>query len=704
MDKLPAELLILISDHLDFESLRSWVLTAKRYNAALTDELYPSAVRRDEETYGHPIYLVLAAFYNQVNAFTKLLTQTKDISSPDIDFSNIPILIREMNEERAGPMSHRDQLHAFYEAGLEWRRGPAKTSLLQILCFFGHEELVRIALAHGASVTVFDRWGRTALHAAIGPRECDLELVNLLIAAGADVNATCNRSDVYGDELDELSATPMELAIHGHCSAIVEVLVREGAGVRVFPLLPIPDRFAVLALAAMCGDARSVRFILNAGDFDIPDLTKALSSAARNTHLAVARMLLDAGASLSYDALRSAASADNLAVLRLLIDVGADPTQVNERGETVLWAVSSLEAALILLERAPSLATVEDRDGNTCLHSSLHRPSWNLFTSDKSKALVFTLIEYGARFHGGWDDVREVLLLFATSNRLGDSPTHKPNFTKLLVGMNFNVKSVMDQGLSVLQRLFRDDHKDEDFKGPDRGHASLVEYLLHAGADVSIRSPDCDTTALLDALKAGYWEAVLVLMDAGILRFASPSEIHKAFHIAVSYRLPEVFSRIHAFRPGFNVSCACLKCNLSHDETLLHVSVSRALSRHKHIEGFVRMLGCIMLGYYDVTVGEVGGDPRPLEELRTDRRGELEFVRALCRTGAYSLSARNKRGLTAFDLVRATGPELPWDEIASQLSQLKDGERPSILSWAAGDDHLDVSGLADMFGGGDWQI
>jgi hypothetical protein len=173
MDKLPAELLILIADHLDFASLRSWIMTSRQYNTALTDELYPKAVRHDDETYGHPVYLVIAAFYNQVDAFTKLLARTKDISSPDIDVSKIPLLGWGMNEERAGPMWNQDRRHAFYDLGRAWRYGPAETSLLQILCFLGREELVRLALARGADVTVFDGWGRTALHAAIGPRERD---------------------------------------------------------------------------------------------------------------------------------------------------------------------------------------------------------------------------------------------------------------------------------------------------------------------------------------------------------------------------------------------------------------------------------------------------------------------------------------------------------------------------------------------------
>jgi hypothetical protein len=519
-------------------------------------------------------------------------------------------------------------------------------------------------------------------------------LVNLLIGAGADVNATYSRWCEY--EGDQQSATPMEVAIRGHYSAIVEALARERAGVGV-PLTP-PDRSAVLQLAAECGDARSVRYLLDAGNFDVPDFTKALPGAARNTDPSVARMMLDAGALPSYDALRLAAFADNVAILRLLLDVGADPTQVDERGETVLWAVRSPEAALMLLERAPKLATVEDRDGKSCLHSRIHLPSWHRVVSDKSTAVIVTLIEYGARYHPGWNGMIEVLLLFAESNRLGDSPTHKLNFMKLLIGMDFDVKMVTGEGISVLHRLFRR-HGGDDYVDTDGVHANLVEYLLDAGADVSLRSSDRGTTALLDCLNSGYWEAALILMDADILRFASASEIHEAFHIAVNQRLPAVFSRLLASRPDFIVSCPCLKCQRWSDATLLHVCVSQALSYHKHIEGYVRMLGCILLGYYDVTVREVGGDPSPLEELRTQPRGLLEFIRVLCRTGADAISVRNKRGLTAFDLVRATGPELPWDEIASQLSQLKDGDRPSRLNWAAGDDYSDVGGLADMFGG-----
>lgn len=82
-------------------------------------------------------------------------------------------------------------------------------------------ELIRIILENGiVDVNDTDSIGWTALHCASG--HFSLELVKLLIEAGADVNARTNEGDV-----------PLLVAISNHSKRISKFLIEAGADVNI---------------------------------------------------------------------------------------------------------------------------------------------------------------------------------------------------------------------------------------------------------------------------------------------------------------------------------------------------------------------------------------------------------------------------------------------------------------------------------------
>ena len=236
----------------------------------------------------------------------------------------------------------------------------------------GDSDAVRAIVAEPSTdVNGTEADGATALHwAAHGD---DLDLVNLLIGAGADVTAA-NR---YGVQ-------PIALAAENGNAAILEALLDGGADANA----SLPGGETVLMTAARNGDAEAVRLLLVRGaDPSARDefrgQTALMWAAARNNAAAV-HALAELGADVhartetggrapsgssmfyaphptGFTALMFAARAGHLDATRVLVEAGADVNETLSDGQSALvvaLANANWELADWMLDRGadPNLA------------------------------------------------------------------------------------------------------------------------------------------------------------------------------------------------------------------------------------------------------------------------------------------------------------------------------------------------------------
>lgn len=195
-------------------------------------------------------------------------------------------------------------------------------------------EAVKMLLANGYDVNSHSKdWGETALTTAL--RKYDKEMCELLIAAGADVNAVnCEN----GTALHEYGC----LCAHtGHLD-VCKVLIDAGADVNIKNLLGRTP----LHLACIEGRANLAAMYIEAG-------------ADVNA--------LDNG---EWTPLHEAASKGSLACVKLLAENGADFDAFSRSGYTILHCAvrSNSEATVSFVLRFASNIEAETRHGETALN------------------------------------------------------------------------------------------------------------------------------------------------------------------------------------------------------------------------------------------------------------------------------------------------------------------------------------------------
>ena len=173
---------------------------------------------------------------------------------------------------RGAPVNHQSKLHS---------------SPLHIASFYGHLDVVQTLLKAGASCTA-NEIGLTALHYVSENVQCNVRVIEQLIAAGANVNAV---PPSYG--------TPLHRAVDHDSVDAVRTLLKAGADInnRGFS-----TGFTPLYGACRLGRERAARILLEAG----PDLNQAETLKQRTPlHVAcekgygeIVAMLADAGARL----------------------------------------------------------------------------------------------------------------------------------------------------------------------------------------------------------------------------------------------------------------------------------------------------------------------------------------------------------------------------------------------------------------------
>ncbi|HEX4949648.1 MAG TPA: ankyrin repeat domain-containing protein, partial [Blastocatellia bacterium] len=220
-------------------------------------------------------------------------------------------------------------------------------------------DCVKLLLDQAADPNLSNKAGATALMWAVN----DLKKVQLLLARGANVNAVSK---------DEKSPLRMALSLP-NSMAVVQTLLAKGANVNQ------ADKrgFTPLMMAGFSGNLELIQLLLAKGA-DPKAKTKDgftyLVAITNSANPAAVRWALEQGLEVKdpkQDVLTGAAMSGDLAVARLLLEKGASPNSPDELGYTslmhaVLTESSSLELVKLLLEKGAD-AKAKAKDGLTAL-------------------------------------------------------------------------------------------------------------------------------------------------------------------------------------------------------------------------------------------------------------------------------------------------------------------------------------------------
>lgn len=407
------------------------------------------------------------------------------------------------------------KVNDFYHPALHWARTPEMARLLLKLGadvdgmnlyretalhlstgrWAPNAATVEALLAAKAHVNETSRDRSTPLHAAI--RRKELEIVKLLIAAGADV-----------DSRDHRGNTPLSLAERSGAE-FVKVLVAAGAEDR--------ERTPLL-LAVESGRLDRVRAAIREGqqiDQSGPLGISPLHAACELGHEKIVAELIGAGASIdqrNHLRRRPLHGASNAAVARLLLDAGASLATDGEKrfqtGEPVLYSAAMAghaDVVALLLERKAKF----DPD-------LLPNPLvWAAFTGREE--VVEVLIKSGMAIDPPENDVYEQTALCVVAGaRLADmnSPRHVTPATMLriarrLIGKGAKVNSIVDP--PAVPYLFTTPL----MEASRTGQYAMTKLLLQHGAKVNTavsRGFYSGRTALHLAAKTGSENVVRLLL------------------------------------------------------------------------------------------------------------------------------------------------------------------------------------------------
>ncbi|KAJ5902812.1 hypothetical protein N7495_003340 [Penicillium taxi] len=415
---------------------------------------------------------------------------------------------------------------------------------LQTAAEGGHLEVVQALLAAKADVNASPARsdGRTALRAAAGGGH--LEVVQVLLAAKADVNAS--PADYYG-------RTALQAAAGGGHLEVVQALLAAKADVNASPTI-FGGRTALQA-AAGGGHLEVVQALLAAkADVNASpaghDGRTALQAAAGGGHLEVVQVLLaakaDVNASPAYyygrTALQAAAGGGHLEVVQVLLaakaDVNASPARSD--GRTALRAAAEgghLEVVQVLLAaKADVNASPADTYCRTALQAAAgggHLEVVQALLAAKADVNASPAGHDGrtalqAAAGGGHLEVVQVLL--AAKADVNASPAGHDGRTALQAAAGGGhlevVQALLAAKADVNASPAGHDGRTALQAAAEGGHLEVVQALLAAKADVNASPAGSGDgrTALQAAAGGGHLEVVQALLAAKADVNASPAE------------------------------------------------------------------------------------------------------------------------------------------------------------------------------------
>ncbi|KAF1326263.1 Serine/threonine protein kinase, partial [Globisporangium splendens] len=253
----------------------------------------------------------------------------------------------------------------------------------------------------------------------------------------------------------------------------------------------------------------------------------ALRAAVREGHVAVARTLLDAGATMDDNngavgepLLFLAAKNGRADVVKLLVSMGASVHMKNRYGRTPLFVAVTRRHATVVATLIGLSACVgeEDNDGKTALYFA---------TRHKNADMVKLLIDLGACVHDkdksgktalfaaaehGYIDALKTLIEMGALVSVKDIEGETPLIVAAREGQVDVVAALIDAGASV---------EDKNISGEtplivaaSKGRVDVVRTLMEAGASISDKD-NGGRTPLLVAASGGHAETVELLIKTG---------------------------------------------------------------------------------------------------------------------------------------------------------------------------------------------
>ena len=241
--------------------------------------------------------------------------------------------------------------------------------------------------------------------------------------------------------------------------------------------------------------------------------TTALHWAAREGHLAIARLLLIKGANINMKdhrnktALHNAATSGNEELVQLLLKKGADVNAGNNNNWTALHfaAASGHEGIFRLLIEMGADINMKDDFHGTVLH----------FAAESGyEGVVRLLLEEGA-------DIKVISKHVGTALHCAARYGHT-GLVRLLLDMGAHIDAKDRSNYTVLH------------EAASSGDEGIVRLLLHRGADVNAKD-SCGWTVLQTALTWRKWGLVQLLLDMGADVNAEDYLNMTALHYAASY-------------------------------------------------------------------------------------------------------------------------------------------------------------------------
>lgn len=397
----------------------------------------------------------------------------------------------------------------------------------------------------GVDLNIANNTGITVLALAI--HYGSLDIIKLLLAAGADANLPCQlfASWVLGNsELHDLTreyacgtTAPLNLAVAFGRLEMAQVLLDAGADPR---FIDQKGRTA-LKIATKEGHQDIITLLKNAGAPESSEVIEhssdTLLGAAKKGNLELLSSALAAGADPNISqvsagrqrrektALMFAAERGHLDVVKRLLEAGAE-VNLSDRpgkkfGKTPLMYAAQSDQAEVLkyFLDAGAVVDAQDKRGQTALFYAVEA---------KAAAAVEVLLIYGADIHKkSWEGTpfeeasysnSQITKLITTADHQRSSEMSAEARVEMLSSAAFSgnadlVRDLIHQGVDI-NATDKDGGWTALMNGAARGHITVVQLLLAAGAEIDQELP-ADTTALSEAAYWGRTEVVKLLISAG---------------------------------------------------------------------------------------------------------------------------------------------------------------------------------------------
>ena len=406
------------------------------------------------------------------------------------------------------------------------------------------EEVVKL-ITEGASVNAVNENGWSALTYAVNGGS--KELVELLIAHGADINTDCNFTTAVKNK------------------EMLAILLNNKLDVD-----KIAESAEALSAAVDCSNKEAVELLINHG-------ANVKTTALLNCHtIEIAKLLIDHGAdvnitnengktALMVAVRRAAVDSESKELVELLIAHGANINAADESGYTALMFAAEhnigKEIAKFLVERGADV-NAKTKRGLTALI---------LASDDRHKLdLVEFLLTHGADVNAAMDDGRTAIMIAASRSnkemlellidngadinartKLGETPLMRCVYSErnavTLIEHGADVNAVNKQGTSTYEIFI-------DFYGKDSG---IVEFLVQHGAKTNVHN------LFIEAIKNNNTDEVLKFINNGAnlnLSFHIPSE-YTPLMLAAKYDSKEVAELL--IEHGARVNC-CIEVDNDH--------------------------------------------------------------------------------------------------------------------------------------------